>query len=133
MRRRRATHMAAVEEEVERLSQDNSMLLHRMSQLVASHQAVDAENAQLRADLMNLRASVVRACPACGWKAFLFNVLQSSVGTYVPTALAGSLSSKIICATLPQEDVPRILLRTCSASCHSKLLTRDPLIFPDIR
>ncbi|EIE24357.1 hypothetical protein COCSUDRAFT_41588 [Coccomyxa subellipsoidea C-169] len=58
MRRRRATHMAAVEEEVERLSQDNSMLLHRMSQLVASHQAVDAENAQLRADLMNLRASV---------------------------------------------------------------------------
>ncbi len=59
MRRRRATHMAAVEEEVERLSQENSLLLHRMSQLVASHQAVDAENAQLRADLMTLRASVV--------------------------------------------------------------------------
>jgi cell shape-determining protein MreC len=60
MRRRRATHMQAVEEEVERLSQENSLLLHRMSQLVASHQAVDAENAQLRADLMTLRHSVVR-------------------------------------------------------------------------
>lgn len=59
MRRRRATHMAAVEEEAERLSQENSLLLHRMSQLVASHQAVDAENARLRADLMALRHSVV--------------------------------------------------------------------------
>ncbi|CAL8462074.1 g1605 [Coccomyxa elongata] len=65
MRRRRATHMAAVEEEVERLSQENSLLLHRMSQLVASHQAVDAENAQLRADLMTLRASV-GACLQAG-------------------------------------------------------------------
>ena len=40
--------MQAVEEEVERLSNENSLLLHRMSQLVASHQQVDAENQQLR-------------------------------------------------------------------------------------
>ena len=62
MRRRRATHMAAVEEEVERLSQENSLLLHRLSQLVASHQVVDAENQQLRAELLALRQSVVRPC-----------------------------------------------------------------------
>ena len=61
MRRRRATHMAAVEEEVERLSQENSLLLHRLSQLVASHQVVDAENQQLRSELLALRQSVVRA------------------------------------------------------------------------
>lgn len=61
MRRRRATHMAAIEEEVERLTQENSLLLHRMTQLVASHQAVDQENAHLRQELMSLRASVVRA------------------------------------------------------------------------
>ena len=59
MRRRRATHMAAVEEEVERLSQENSLLLHRLSQLVASHQVVDAENQQLRSELLALRQSVV--------------------------------------------------------------------------
>ena len=39
--------MQAVEEEVERLSNENSLLLHRMSQLVASHQQGDAENTQL--------------------------------------------------------------------------------------
>jgi hypothetical protein len=61
MRRRRATHMAAVEEEVERLSQENSLLLHRLSQLVASHQVVDGENQQLRAELLALRQSVVRS------------------------------------------------------------------------
>ena len=61
MRRRRATHMAAVEEEVERLSQENSLLLHRLSQLVASHQVVDGENQQLRAELLALRQSVVCA------------------------------------------------------------------------
>ena len=59
MRRRRATHMQAVEEEVERLSNENSLLLHRMSQLVASHQQVDAENQQLRHELHALRQSVV--------------------------------------------------------------------------
>ena len=63
MRRRRATHMQAVEEEVERLSNENSLLLHRMSQLVASHQQVDAENQQLRHDLLQLRQQVVR--PLC--------------------------------------------------------------------
>jgi regulator of replication initiation timing len=51
--------MAAIEEEVERLTQENSLLLHRMTQLVASHQAVDQENAHLRQELINLRASVV--------------------------------------------------------------------------
>ncbi len=64
MRRRRATHMQAVEEEVERLSNENSLLLHRMSQLVASHQQVDSENQQLRHELQCLRQSVV-SCPPC--------------------------------------------------------------------
>ena len=51
--------MQAVEEEVERLSNENSLLLHRMSQLVASHQQVDAENQQLRHELQCSSASQV--------------------------------------------------------------------------
>lgn len=49
---------------MERLSNENSLLLHRMSQLVASHQQVDSENQQLRHELHALRQSVV-SCPLC--------------------------------------------------------------------
>ena len=80
MRRRRATHMQAVEEEVERLSNENSLLLHRMSQLVASHQQVDAENQQLRHELHALRQSVVSLLQA--------PVASTSDQLAVPTNLA---------------------------------------------
>ena len=73
MRRRRATHMQAVEEEVERLSNENSLLLHRMSQLVASHQQVDSENQQLRHELQCLRQSVV-SCPPCSCPCATFTI-----------------------------------------------------------
>ncbi|KAK9906537.1 hypothetical protein WJX75_003691 [Coccomyxa subellipsoidea] len=109
MRRRRATHMQAVEEEVERLSQENSLLLHRMSQLVASHQAVDAENAQLRADLMTLRHSV-GACLQAGQldRAAPSLAAAAANGTISPSLVAPTPRPTLLPSgdTLPERAVP---------------------------
>ena len=96
MRRRRATHMQAVEEEVERLSNENSLLLHRMSQLVASHQQVDSENQQLRHELQCLRQSVV-SCPPCTRPCAFFTIegsLAPSQSLHTPFML---LNARHLC------------------------------------
>ncbi len=121
MRRRRATHMQAVEEEVERLSNENSLLLHRMSQLVASHQQVDSENQQLRHELQCLRQSVV-TCPPCTCPCVVFHQQGQPVTlpepahfschighctAYLDVAARGCMSRQVILCTNIQERVLR--------------------------